>query len=72
MAAGFSPDGTFIFSTIGLPHPGVRFWNTETGTVLRDFRWEASWPTAASLSPDATLVATGAHDQRVREAYLGV
>lgn len=65
-SAMFSPDGSRVFATVGLPNPGVRMWNKDTGDILRDFRWNHSWPTSLALSPDGHRVAAGAQDQRVR------
>jgi WD40 repeat protein len=65
-SAVFSPDGSRVFATVGLPNPGARMWNTETGDILRDFGWNNSWPSSLALSPDGTLLAAGAQDHRVR------
>jgi WD40 repeat protein len=66
VSAAFSPDGSHVFATVGVPNSGVRMWNTKTGDILRDFGWNNSWPTSMALSPDGTRVAAGAQDQRVR------
>lgn len=57
MAAAFSPDGSRILTTIGLPNPGARLWRTETGEIERDFPWTGSWPMSAVFSPDGTKIA---------------
>ncbi|HEX7861063.1 MAG TPA: WD40 repeat domain-containing protein [Verrucomicrobiae bacterium] len=61
MAAIFSPNGSNILTTIGLPTPGARLWNTESGELIREFRWTGSWPMGAIFSPDGTKIAV--HEQ---------
>lgn len=65
-AAAFSPDGSKILTTVGLPNPGVRLWNTETGGFEKEFGWTGSWPTSAVLSKDGTKIVAGAQDNYVR------
>lgn len=66
MSAAFSPDGTKVLTTVGLPNPGARLWRTETGELVRDLRWSGSWPMSAAFSKDGKRIAAGAQDSRVR------
>lgn len=66
MAAAFSPDGSRVLTTTGLPNSAAQLWNVETGEVEREFRWPASWPMGAVFSPDGTRIATRSQDQRIR------
>lgn len=66
MSAAFSPDGTKVLTTIGLPNPSARLWRTETGELVRDLRWSGSWPMSAAFSKDGKRIAAGAQDSRVR------
>ncbi|MBX3732266.1 MAG: WD40 repeat domain-containing protein [Verrucomicrobiae bacterium] len=58
LAAAFSPDGSRVLTTIGLPSPGARLWRTETGELEREILWAGSWPMGAVFSPDGTMIAT--------------
>ena len=73
MTAAFSPDGSQVLTTIGLPNPAARLWNTETGELVREFKWTGSWAMGAVFSPDGTMIA--AHEQvgtiRVFEVATG-
>jgi WD40 repeat protein len=66
MVATFSPDGTRILTSIGVPQPAARLWNTETGEIEREYRWASGWPMCAAFSKDESRIATGAQDERVR------
>ncbi|MGZ8898879.1 MAG: WD40 repeat domain-containing protein [Limisphaerales bacterium] len=57
MAAAFSPNGSNVLTTIGLPSPAARLWNTETGELVREFKWNGSWAMGAVFSPDGTRIA---------------
>jgi len=57
MAAAFSPDGSRVLTTIGLPTPGARLWRTDTGELERELRWNGSWPMGAVFSPDGSRIA---------------
>jgi WD40 repeat protein len=61
MAAVFSPNGSNVLTTVGLPNPGARLWDTETGELIREFKWTGSWAMGAVFSPDGTKIA--AHEQ---------
>ena len=61
MTIAFSPDGSNILTTIGLPNPAALLWNTDTGELLREFKWSGSWAMGAVFSPDGTKIAT--HEQ---------
>lgn len=61
MAAAFSPNGSNVLTTVGLPNPAARLWSTETGELIREFKWSGSWAMGAVFSPDGTKIA--AHEQ---------
>jgi WD40 repeat protein len=61
MSAVFSPNGSNVLTTVGLPNPAARLWNTETGELVREFKWTGSWPMGAAFSKDGTKVAV--HEQ---------
>jgi WD40 repeat protein len=66
MSATFSPNGSNVLTTVGLPAPGALLWDVETGVLVREFRWSGSYPMSAAFSTDSSLVAAGAQDDRVR------
>ena len=61
MAAAFSPNGSNVLTTVGLPNPAARLWNTESGELVREFKWTGSWPMGAVFSKDGTKIAV--HEQ---------
>jgi WD40 repeat protein len=66
VAAAFTPDGSKVLTTIGLPNPAARLWDVESGELVKEFKWPGSWPMSAVLSPDGSKLAAGAQDGRVR------
>ena len=73
MAAAFSPNGSNVLTTVGLPNPAARLWNTESGELVREFKWTGSWPMGAVFSKDGTKIAV--HEQlgslRIFEVAMG-
>lgn len=66
MAVAFSPDGSRVLTTIGLPNPAARLWKTDTGELEREFRWSGSWPMGAVFSRDGNLIATRSQGEGIR------
>lgn len=66
MAGAFSPDGSNVLTTVGLPNPAAQLWKTETGELLREFKWTGSWTMCAAFSKSGHRIAAGAQDARLR------
>ena len=73
-AAGFSPDGTVLaasyadFNPFGSPlfAPSIRFWDTASGKMIRQFKGARGY-TMVAFSPDGkSLAVTSAAESAVR------
>jgi WD40 repeat protein len=73
MTAAFSPEGSRVLTTTGVPTRSARLWKTETGELERELTWNGNWPMGAVFSPDGTKVATRAQlaDIQIFDAASG-
>lgn len=65
-AATFSPDGTRLLTTKGLPQAAARLWTLASGTVEKEFLGHTSWLLTAAFSPNGERLITAGIDQTVR------
>jgi LPXTG-site transpeptidase (sortase) family protein len=63
-AVAFSPDGTILAS--GGRDNTIRFWNAETGELLRSSEGHSDWISSVAFSPDGTILVSGSRDDTVR------
>ena len=58
----FSPDGTSLVSgSNGSNNRTTKFWNIQTGGVVRTFKGHTEPVNSVSISPDCTTLASGSH-----------
>ena len=66
----FSPVGSLLAS--GASDGRVIVWDTLTGGVVHEARWDGESIAAVTFSPDGTQVATGSHEGNVRVSLLAL
>jgi len=59
----FSPDGTSLVS--GSDDKTVKFWDVQTGGVVKTFFGHTSWVWSVSISADSTRIASGSRDDTI-------
>jgi len=60
----FSSDGTLLVS--GSHDKTAKFWDIQTGGVVKTFHGHSSWVCSVSISPDCTTIASGSNDETIR------
>ena len=59
----FSSDGTSLVS--GSDDKTVKFWDVQTGGVVKTFHGHTKWVTSVSISADCTMIASGSNDSTI-------
>jgi len=60
----FSPDGTSLVS--GSQDKTIKFWDMQTGGIVKTFQGHTEYITCVSISPDCTTIASGSGDETIQ------